>query len=163
MKTAQFYKLRELVELRKRLAYAHLQSAHRSVVQGKDDVEAALHRHQEIQVSGREKITNFLSGDYNYTGSYPSRLSGLRALTAKVDHETREAKAKLEMAEQNLREAELSVLKKQKEYYAAIQKMEKINFLSKRFTENELRHQNNIQEIDRLEGGLKSEQNDVVR
>ncbi len=164
MKKKQFDKLQELVSLRQTLAHAQLQEAHRHLILCREAIETAKAEYQAIRETGDVKIKSFLSEIHRkHSSNYHSKLSELRALTARLDYDISQAKLQIEQAEQSMEEAELSVQKRQKEYYAATQKVEKINFLADHFKDEELRNLNNVQEIDRLEGGLKNSSNHVVR
>lgn len=164
MKKKPFTRLQELVLLRQNLAYSQLQEAHRLVTQYTTAIELAKEEYEETRKNGRDKINRFIS-DFSHSSNngYPSKLSNLRALTAKVDYEIHQAGVKIEEARQNLAEAEDLLQERQQAYHEAMQKTEKINYLAKRFTEEELRNLNNIQEIDRLESGPGNSSNYMVR
>lgn len=164
MKKKPFKRLQELVSVRQKLAYAQLQNSHKQVALCEAEIQQAEEELQSIQKNGREEISRFMS-EYNNESKneFSSKLSSLRALTARVDYNIGRARQILVEAKQKLVKEEHLLQEKQQHYYTAVQKVEKINFLATRFSEKELEHLNNIQEIDRLESGPGNGFNDMVR
>ncbi len=155
MNLDKFDKLQKLVQVRETIQLAKVNEARRKLNQTREEITFSYKKAEIIKRDGAGAVDSFLAGNDMKEGSYISRLTQLRSLKSKIDHEITEIYNEIERKKIAAIEIEKQIIVLQMEYEQARKRAEKIDTLHGIIKKEDHISRENAQEADIIDSSIR--------